>query len=44
MICYQGHQHAEILYYAALSVHLHNGSRRQKDQTWSECVYYSVKQ
>ncbi|XP_068570023.1 uncharacterized protein [Cebidichthys violaceus] len=40
----KGCQNAEILYYAALSVHLHNGSRRQRDQTWSECVYYSVKQ
>ncbi|XP_031696393.1 uncharacterized protein LOC116378635 isoform X2 [Anarrhichthys ocellatus] len=40
----EGYQHAEILYYASLSVHLHNGSRRQRDQTWSECVYYSVKQ
>ncbi|XP_068444448.1 uncharacterized protein [Clinocottus analis] len=40
----KGHQQAEILYYAALSVRLHNGSRRQKDQTWSECVYHSVKQ
>ncbi|XP_068569682.1 uncharacterized protein [Cebidichthys violaceus] len=40
----KGYQNAEILYYAALSVHLHNGSRRQRDQTWSECVYYSVKQ
>nr|XP_040038226.1 uncharacterized protein LOC120822521 [Gasterosteus aculeatus aculeatus] len=38
------YQNKEILYYAALSVHLHNGSRRQTDQTWSECVYYSVKQ
>ncbi|KAM6894567.1 uncharacterized protein PEZ65_022227 [Lycodopsis pacificus] len=40
----QGYQHAEILYYASLSVDLHNGSRRQRDQTWSECVYYSMKQ
>ncbi|XP_068444019.1 uncharacterized protein [Clinocottus analis] len=40
----KGQQQAEILYYAALSVRLHNGSRRQKDQTWSECVYHSVKQ
>ncbi|XP_077961810.1 uncharacterized protein LOC120822520 isoform X6 [Gasterosteus aculeatus] len=38
------YQNKEILYYAALSVHLHNRSRRQTDQTWSECVYYSVKQ
>ncbi|KAL7375997.1 hypothetical protein ABVT39_027903 [Epinephelus coioides] len=40
----QGYQHAEKLYYAALSVNLSNRSRRQRDQTWSECVYYSVKQ
>ncbi|KAK9524528.1 hypothetical protein VZT92_016914 [Zoarces viviparus] len=40
----KGYQHAEILYYASLSVDLHNRSRRQRDQTWSECVYYSVKQ
>ncbi|XP_075942961.1 immunoglobulin kappa light chain-like [Anarhichas minor] len=40
----KGCQNAEILYYASLSVDLHNGSRRQRDQTWSECVYYSVKQ
>ncbi|XP_075942950.1 uncharacterized protein LOC142945899 [Anarhichas minor] len=40
----KGYQNAEILYYASLSVNLHNGSRRQRDQTWSECVYYSVKQ
>ncbi|XP_062418087.1 uncharacterized protein LOC119222266 [Pungitius pungitius] len=40
----KGDPNKEILYYAALSVHLHNGSRRQTDQTWSECVYYSVTQ
>ncbi|XP_049922990.1 uncharacterized protein LOC126404063 [Epinephelus moara] len=40
----QGYQYAEKLYYAALSVNLFNRSRRQRDQTWSECVYYSVKQ
>ncbi|XP_054456866.1 uncharacterized protein LOC129093025 [Anoplopoma fimbria] len=39
-----GYQHAVILYYAALSVHLQNRSTGQRDQTWSECVYYSVKQ
>ncbi|XP_056299267.1 uncharacterized protein LOC130212152 [Pseudoliparis swirei] len=39
----EGQQHKEILYYAALGVHLQNGSRRPKDPTWSECVYYSVK-
>uniref|UniRef100_A0A671XYF1 Uncharacterized LOC115589436 n=1 Tax=Sparus aurata TaxID=8175 RepID=A0A671XYF1_SPAAU len=30
--------------YAASSVNLTKRSRRQRDQTWSECVYYSVKQ
>uniref|UniRef100_A0A4W6DHD9 Ig-like domain-containing protein n=1 Tax=Lates calcarifer TaxID=8187 RepID=A0A4W6DHD9_LATCA len=39
-----GYQNAEQLYYATLSVKLSNRSRRQRDQTWSECVYYSVKQ
>ncbi|KAL6118801.1 uncharacterized protein ACO6RY_03516 [Pungitius sinensis] len=38
------YQNKELLYYPALSVHLHNGSRRQTDQTWNECVYYSMKQ
>ncbi|XP_059210620.1 uncharacterized protein LOC131989422 isoform X2 [Centropristis striata] len=36
-------RHAEKLYYAAFSVNLHNRSKRQRDPTWSECVYYSVK-
>ncbi|XP_029310282.1 uncharacterized protein LOC115023447 [Cottoperca gobio] len=40
----EGYQHAEKIYFAALSVNLTNRSRRQRDQTWSECVYYSVKQ
>ncbi|XP_037615456.1 immunoglobulin kappa light chain-like isoform X1 [Sebastes umbrosus] len=40
----KGYQHGETLYNAALSVNLHNRSRRQRDPTWSECVYYSVKQ
>ncbi|XP_056298768.1 uncharacterized protein LOC130211793 isoform X2 [Pseudoliparis swirei] len=39
-----GQQHKEIMFHADLSVHLQNGSRRPKDPTWSECVYYSVKQ
>ncbi|XP_074479485.1 uncharacterized protein LOC141760519 [Sebastes fasciatus] len=40
----KGYQHGEKLYYAALSVNLHNRSRGERDPTWSECVYYSVKQ
>ncbi|XP_041821050.1 uncharacterized protein LOC121626543 [Chelmon rostratus] len=40
----EGYQNADILYYAALSVNLPKRSRRQRDQTWSECVYYSIKQ
>ncbi|XP_076581232.1 uncharacterized protein LOC143317139 [Chaetodon auriga] len=40
----EGYQNADILYYAALSVNLHKRSRSQRDRTWSECVYYSVKQ
>ncbi|KAI3376597.1 hypothetical protein L3Q82_017031 [Scortum barcoo] len=36
------YQKADNLYYAALSVDLKNRSR-QRDQTWSECVYYSLK-
>ncbi|XP_028420132.1 uncharacterized protein LOC114545800 [Perca flavescens] len=40
----KGYQHAENLYYAALSADLSNRSRGQRDPTWSECVYYSVKQ
>ncbi|XP_051284757.1 uncharacterized protein LOC127379333 isoform X2 [Dicentrarchus labrax] len=39
----EGYQHADNLYYAALSVKLTKRSRRQRDPTWSECVYYSVK-
>uniref|UniRef100_A0A3B4V7K7 Ig-like domain-containing protein n=1 Tax=Seriola dumerili TaxID=41447 RepID=A0A3B4V7K7_SERDU len=31
------------LYYAALSINLTNRSRRQRDQTWTECVYHSIK-
>ncbi|XP_042258041.1 uncharacterized protein LOC121889885, partial [Thunnus maccoyii] len=38
----KGYKDAENLYYAALSVNLTNRRRRQ-NQTWSECVYYSVK-
>ncbi|XP_039677669.1 immunoglobulin kappa light chain-like [Perca fluviatilis] len=40
----KGYQHAENLYYAALRADLSNRSRGQRDPTWSECVYYSVKQ
>ncbi|XP_032400140.1 uncharacterized protein LOC116707089 [Etheostoma spectabile] len=40
----KGYQHAENLYYAALSADLSNRSRGQRDPTWTECVYYSVKQ
>ncbi|XP_031144251.1 uncharacterized protein LOC116042268 [Sander lucioperca] len=40
----KGYQHSENLYYAALSADLSNRSRGQRDPTWSECVYYSVKQ
>ncbi|XP_034712734.1 immunoglobulin kappa light chain-like [Etheostoma cragini] len=40
----KGYQHAENLYYAALSADLSIGSRGQRDPTCTECVYYSVKQ
>ncbi|XP_053198974.1 uncharacterized protein LOC128383370 [Scomber japonicus] len=39
----EGYKDTDKLYYAAVSKSLTN-RRRQKDQTWSECVYYSVKQ
>ncbi|XP_028285547.1 uncharacterized protein LOC114451171 [Parambassis ranga] len=35
---------AERLYYAAVGVNLTNRSRKQRDQTWSESVYYCAKQ
>ncbi|KAJ4949165.1 hypothetical protein JOQ06_020683 [Pogonophryne albipinna] len=38
------YQRGEKIYYAALGVNMKNRSRRQWDPTWSECVYYSVKQ
>ncbi|XP_062418077.1 immunoglobulin kappa light chain-like [Pungitius pungitius] len=38
----KGYQNKETLYYS--SVDLYIKSRRQTDQTWSECVYYSVRQ
>ncbi|XP_033992323.1 uncharacterized protein LOC117487772 [Trematomus bernacchii] len=40
----EGYQRAEKIYYGALGVNLTNRSGRQKEPTWSECVYYSVKQ
>ncbi|XP_053199547.1 uncharacterized protein LOC128383994 [Scomber japonicus] len=39
----EGYKDTDNLYYCALSENLTN-RRRQKDQIWSECVYYSVKQ
>ncbi|XP_026174989.1 uncharacterized protein LOC113137496 [Mastacembelus armatus] len=40
----EGYQDADNLHYAALSVNLPNTSRRQKNNTNSECVYTSVRQ
>ncbi|XP_033992331.1 uncharacterized protein LOC117487776 [Trematomus bernacchii] len=40
----EGYQRAEKIYYCALGVNLTNRSGRQREPTWSECVYYSVKQ
>ncbi|XP_070710697.1 uncharacterized protein [Pempheris klunzingeri] len=40
----EGHKQTDSLLYAALSVKLSSRSRRQRDQTWSECVFYTVKQ
>ncbi|XP_005940264.1 uncharacterized protein LOC102314309 isoform X2 [Haplochromis burtoni] len=39
-----GFQEAERLYFPSSTVNLRNRSRSRKDRTWSECVYYSVKQ
>ncbi|XP_073330790.1 uncharacterized protein [Pagrus major] len=39
----EGHGDADNLHYAALSVKLPNRSRRQRNNTNSECVYSSVK-
>ncbi|KAM9335607.1 uncharacterized protein ABDE67_020605 [Symphorus nematophorus] len=39
----EDYQNADNLYYAALSVDLCKRSSRQRDPTWSECVYYSMK-
>ncbi|XP_045897899.1 immunoglobulin kappa light chain-like [Micropterus dolomieu] len=40
----EGYQDADSLHYAALNVNLPNRSRRQRNNTNSECVYSSVKQ
>ncbi|XP_071334062.1 uncharacterized protein [Trachinotus anak] len=40
----EGYQPAVNLYNTALGIKLTNRSRRQTDQTWSECVYHSIKQ
>ncbi|KAF3836872.1 hypothetical protein F7725_004336 [Dissostichus mawsoni] len=37
-IVLQEYQRGEKIYYAALGVNLKNRSRRQRDQTWSECT------
>ncbi|XP_051284760.1 immunoglobulin kappa light chain [Dicentrarchus labrax] len=39
----EGYQNGDNLYNAASRVNLTKTSRRQRDSTWSECVYYSVK-
>ncbi|XP_042258211.1 immunoglobulin kappa light chain-like isoform X1 [Thunnus maccoyii] len=39
----KGYKDTDNLYYDASSVNLTNRRRRQKNQTLSECVYYSVK-
>uniref|UniRef100_A0A0F8AKY9 Ig kappa chain V region K29-213 n=1 Tax=Larimichthys crocea TaxID=215358 RepID=A0A0F8AKY9_LARCR len=43
IFCYQLCQDKENLHYAALRVHKANRSRRERDNTESECVYSSVK-
>ncbi|XP_039997112.1 uncharacterized protein LOC120797486 [Xiphias gladius] len=40
----EGHQDADNLLYAALREHKFSRSRRQRDDTCSECVYSSVRQ
>ncbi|XP_045897880.1 uncharacterized protein LOC123965404 [Micropterus dolomieu] len=40
----EGYRDADSLHYAALNVNLPNRSRRQRNNTNSECVYSSVKQ
>lgn len=45
LLCYyQGNQDSDNLHYAALRDHKVNRSKRQKDNTNTECVYSSVKQ
>uniref|UniRef100_A0A8C9X6L7 Ig-like domain-containing protein n=1 Tax=Sander lucioperca TaxID=283035 RepID=A0A8C9X6L7_SANLU len=44
ILCYQGFRDVDNLHYAALSVNLPNRSRRQRNNTNSECVYSGVKQ
>ncbi|XP_031590874.2 immunoglobulin kappa light chain-like [Oreochromis aureus] len=39
----KGFQTSEKLIFAASTVNLCNRSKSQRDQTWSECAYYSVK-
>uniref|UniRef100_A0A671Y1Y9 Uncharacterized LOC115589433 n=1 Tax=Sparus aurata TaxID=8175 RepID=A0A671Y1Y9_SPAAU len=43
IFCHQGHGDADDLHYAALSFNLPNRSRRQRNNTNSECMYSSVK-
>ncbi|XP_042258275.1 immunoglobulin kappa light chain-like [Thunnus maccoyii] len=42
--CAEGYQDGDNLYYIALMEIKINRSRSQMDDTWSECVYFSVKQ
>uniref|UniRef100_A0A3Q4I874 Uncharacterized LOC102797216 n=1 Tax=Neolamprologus brichardi TaxID=32507 RepID=A0A3Q4I874_NEOBR len=45
LLCYyQGNQDSDNLHYAALRDHKVNRSKRQRDNTNTECVYSSVKQ
>ncbi|XP_038587118.1 immunoglobulin kappa light chain-like [Micropterus salmoides] len=43
-IAAEGCQYADNLAYATSSVKLPNRSRRGTNKTWTECVYYSIKQ
>ncbi|XP_020501237.2 uncharacterized protein [Labrus bergylta] len=40
----EGDQEADNLHYAALSGHKASRSRKERDDTWSECVYSGVRQ
>ncbi|XP_008285410.1 uncharacterized protein LOC103361173 isoform X3 [Stegastes partitus] len=40
----KGHRHGENIYNTAVSVNLTNRSKSQRDPTWSDCMYYSIKQ